>query len=77
MALTGARELYGTAEGAHPRFPPPPAMALVCHPLGCFGPDLPGSSQEVERNARNLLFHNRLYWRRGESKHHTRVAESR
>ncbi len=43
-----------------PPVPPAPTGPVVRLSLGYFEANLPGSSQEVPRNARNLLFYNRL-----------------
>lgn len=58
----------GDSGAGLPSVPPASFGLVVCLPLGCFEADLPGNSQEVGKGARNLLSHNRLQWRRGESK---------
>ena len=60
--------LWRTAE-RRDKVPLSPASSglQVRHPLGYFGPNQPGTSQEVFLVACNPFFYKHLQWRRGES----------
>ena len=49
------------------RVPPAPFGIDIRRPLGYFGPNQPGTSQEVFLAACNSFVYKHLQWRRGES----------